>query len=116
MCVGWVIAWLGMWGPLVSEVAGWKVLCQHNGLTFAIPLCLCKLSVSGREFSLLLGDADFGHWPQSCIYALFPFLQSTRDPHCLRKGQDAGRKGAGRQVRASMGRYDSVVCWKLVPG
>lgn len=121
MCVSgrqlgrWVCGWEGRGLP-VSEVAGWKVLCQLDGPPFAFPLCPHKLPLGGSSPGFGR-DTDFGHWPLSCMYAISPFPQGTTGPGCLRKEQDEGREGAGRQVRASMGSCDSIVRRRLVvPG
>lgn len=81
----------------------------------AFHLCPHKLSLGG-DLPQLWGDADFGPWPLSRVSVRSPIPQNTGGPGCLRKEKDKGREGARRQVRASMGSCDSVVCTRLVPG
>lgn len=93
---------------------GQGISCSVSSIAFR--LCPHKLSLGGT-FPWLRGDADFGSWLLSRMPVRSSFPQRTGGPGCLRKEKDKGREGAGRQVRASMGSCDSVVCTRLVvPG
>lgn len=91
---GWVITWLGMWGPQVSDEAEWKVLCQLSGLTFAIPLCLCKLCLGGSSpcsgGMLILA---IGLNPAYMPFSLFCIALGTHI--VLGRGKMKGEKGRG---------------------
>lgn len=100
-----VCGWGGQWLP-VSEVAGWKVVCQLNGPVFLFFCVFAKLSVSGREFSLLGGMLllAIGLCP---AYMPFPlFHRALENQIVLGRGIMKGGKG---QVCRSGLSWDHVI-------